>query len=153
MLDDTLITSDVCQRCAHCCKWQSKTQLATPEQVVFLNAIVGTQQKIIWHNPRNLTQQEHTHHNVSPFEIEYTCSKLETKGDLKTCSIYKDRPNICKDYNCFTISNKVNKRPANWNNIKRIIKEVHNVDIEYTGSLDTETYDKNLEKIGLFEIK
>lgn len=94
--------------------------------------------------------------DATPFEIQFTCPQLATNDEgHKLCSIYKDRPTICSDYNCFESSNINKRRPQQWDKIKDIIKEVHGIDVEYKGPISKNPGSQikaELERIGIKEI-
>lgn len=136
-LDESLINSDVCIRCGHCCKWTSTTQVTNGPGEEWLDVMIGSNPHVNMrkHNKRHLKLPNGKYMgNATPFEIEFRCPKLKTNEEgHKLCSIYKDRPKICSDYNCFEHSNRLQRRPQQWDKIKGIIKEVHGIDVEYKG--------------------
>lgn len=70
--------------------------------------------------------------------VEFGCPKLHTNElGHKVCTIYKDRPKVCVDYNCFKWANQAKRRPQGWDKIKRIIKQVHDVDVQWDGPMYT----------------
>lgn len=160
-LDESLINSDVCIRCGHCCKWTSSTQVANGNGEEWLDVMIGTNPnaKMLKHNKRDMqVPGRGVMRNATPFEIEFRCPQLKTNDEgHKLCAIYQDRPKICSDYNCFEQSNRLQRRPQQWDKIKRIVKEVHGIDVEYDGPPlqvnPGSTVSKNLELIGVKEIK
>ena len=157
-LDKSLITSEVCIRCGHCCKWTSTTQVSNGPGPEWLDVVIGdnpyTEMKK--HNKRDLmlpTGMEMK--NATPFEIEFRCPQLKTNEEgHKLCSIYESRPKICRDYNCFEASNRAERRPENFARISEIIKEVHGVEVKYENPLVSHNFiHSRLERIGVKEIK
>ena len=159
-LDESLINSDVCIRCGHCCKWTSTTQLTNGKGEEWLDVMIGTNPhaKMMKHNKRDLLLPNGNVGRKSlPFEITFTCPQLKTNDEgHKLCQIYKDRPQICSDYNCFEHSNRLGRRPQQWDKIKKIIKEVHDINVEYNGppieANPGTQIKKSLEIIGVKEI-
>lgn len=144
-LDDSLITSDVCIKCGHCCKWTSEMQSCHP--VIgpeWLNVIAKQSDKthLKWYENETEDHLSKSENKViredrARFKIQFTCPKLEIdeEAGTKICTIYEDRPKVCSNYNCFRNANNLNQRPENWNYIKGIIKEVHGVDVNWDGPL------------------
>jgi Fe-S-cluster containining protein len=158
-LDESLINSDVCIRCGHCCKWTTATQLTNDKGVEWLDVMIGTnpKAKMLKHNKRTIKKPSgEVMRDSTPFEIQFTCPQLATNDEgHKLCSIYKDRPTICSDYNCFESSNINKRRPQQWDKIKDIIKEVHGIDVEYKGPIPKNPGSQikaELERIGIKEI-
>ena len=57
LLDDSLIDSDVCIRCAHCCKSTSSVQYAHPNAKEWIDVLHDTPNlEVQWHNPE-MTEQ------------------------------------------------------------------------------------------------
>lgn len=139
-LDDSLITSEVCMRCAQCCKSTSTTQYASHNATDYIDTVIGDREgiEIQWHNPVNLEMSDLDEKEVAikhPYEVVFACPKLKEKDGLKFCSIYENRPSVCKDFNCFTRANEKKIRPSGWNIIKDTIKLIHDVDVEWTGPM------------------
>ena len=110
-LDESLITSEVCMRCAQCCKSTSTTQYTTKEAIDYIDTVVGDREnvRIQWHNPVKVEMSDSTDRQVAvkhPYEVVFICPKLKEENGLKTCSIYENRPMVCQDYNCFAKANK-----------------------------------------------
>ena len=138
-IDDSLITSDVCIRCGHCCKWTSATQLSNGTGPEWMDVILGSNPLLTlkYHNKRDVEFPDgRIAKNMTPFEIEARCPKLKTNEEgHKLCSIYEDRPTTCARYNCFDMANKTERRPQNWDFIAGIIKEVHGVEVKWENEL------------------
>lgn len=145
-LDESLINSDTCIRCGHCCKWTTSTQLGDDTRLDWLTTLVEDNELVSLVNHNQVSVNGNT---KNPFEVKITCSKLivdEQEGTYK-CGVYLDRPKVCSDYNCFSWANNLKRRPQNWERIKRIIKEVHGVDVEWSGPLNSKVYKKNIENL------
>lgn len=84
-----------------------------------------------------------------PYQIVSTCPKLivDEKEGTKVCGIYETRPNVCRDYNCFTDANNRRRRPQNWDLIAGLIKKVHNVDVEWPLPLKRSNWTENSIKV------
>lgn len=157
-LDKSLITSEVCIRCGHCCKWTSTTQLMNGPGPEWLDVVIGTNPylKMNKHNKRDVKMPNGKFMGrATPFEIEFRCPKLKTNEEgHKLCSIYENRPKICSNYNCFEASNQAKRRPENFAQISEIIKEVHGVEVKYENPLvNNNKVGARLEQIGVVEIK
>ena len=50
------------------------------------------------------------------------CPKLGGENG-KMCTIYNDRPKICRDYNCVDAANHGGNTPQDWDEIKKLILE------------------------------
>ena len=73
-LDETLINSDTCIRCGHCCKWTTRTHLADDDRLDWLNTMVEDNDKVILKPHNRVEVSEGSMRN--PFEFEIKCSKL-----------------------------------------------------------------------------
>ena len=149
-LDESLIDSETCIRCGHCCKWTTTTQLGDNDRIEWVDTLMSDNPlvKAIHHNPVTYDGKKQ-----NPFEIEIACSKLNTDDGFKKCSIYKNRPKVCSDYNCFKWSNKLKRRPQGWEKITRAIKEAHGIDVEYQNEMKPDPYkDRLANKIKTKEI-
>jgi len=146
-LDESLITSDVCVRCGHCCKWTSEMQSVHPVNgPEWLNVMAGQSDKteLIWYENEvvehwSIRDNKTVHEERARFRIKFTCPKLEVdkEAGTKKCGIYNDRPKVCRDYNCFRTANQTKNRPQNWDLVSGIIKDVHGVDVHWDGELQT----------------
>lgn len=146
-LDESLINSDTCIRCGSCCKWTTRTHLANDARIEWLTTMLEDNElaNIKQHNRvKNLEGDL-----KNPFEIELKCSKLIVDEKEKTymCGVYTNRPSVCEEYNCFAFANKLGRRPQNFDKIKDIIKEVHGVDVEWTGSMETHPYKDRVKNL------
>lgn len=153
-LDETLINSDTCIRCGSCCKWTTHTHLADDDRLDWLNTMVEDNDKVILKPHNRVEVSEGSMRN--PFEFEIKCSKLviDKKEDTYKCGVYQNRPKVCEEYNCFAFANNLGRRPQNFDRIKNIIKEVHGVDVEWTGPMESDNYKKRvLDLINTKEIK
>ena len=65
-LDESLITSEVCMRCAQCCKSTSTTQYAAPNATDYVDTVIGDRENvhIQWHNPIMVEMSDLTDHQV-----------------------------------------------------------------------------------------
>lgn len=146
-LDHTLIDSDVCIRCGHCCKWTTKTHIRNSKGIDWLDAVVEDNELvgIIKHNSVKLEDGT----RAEPFEIELRCSKLVIDNEEKTakCSIYLNRPQVCSDYNCFEHANNLKRRPQNFERIQKLIKEVHGIDVEWENEMKSVSYKDKIERL------
>ena len=143
-LDESLITSEVCVKCGHCCKWTSEMQHCHPDIGKEWLDVIAKQSdttQLLWYD-NDKVQHKSSSGNTDAqmrgqFRIRFTCPKLEVdkEAGTKMCTIYEDRPTVCRNYNCFRDANFKNQRPENWDYIAGIIKEVHGVDIEWDGPL------------------
>ena len=160
ILDDSLIDSDVCIKCGHCCKSTSTVQYAHPNAKEWIGVIHGENEnpriKLQWHNAVVTKQKKSTGEEVNqkaiPYHVTHVCPKLviDEEAGTKMCGIYEVRPSICRNYNCFTTANASKRRPQNWDNIKKIIKEVHDVDVEWPLPLQKANWkDSEIEHIRL----
>ena len=152
-LDETLINSETCIRCGHCCKWTTSTQMANDNKRAWVATTIEDNDlvRMIEHNPVKVNGE-----TKNPFELEIKCSKLivDKEEDTYKCGVYLDRPKVCSDYNCFEMANKLKRRPQNFKSIKEIIKKVHNVDVEWGGELTTSPYKPRIENmIDVVEVK
>lgn len=144
-LDEKLITSDVCVKCGHCCKWTSEMQHCHPAKGPEWLKVISKQSdrtKLKWY--ANEVTEHYSKSEDKPimeeraqFRIEFTCPKLDIDEDkgTKLCTIYEDRPKVCSDYNCFRNANAMDQRPQNWDYVKGIVKEVHGIDLTWDGPL------------------
>lgn len=125
LLDESLITSDVCLRCGHCCKVTTQYERCSPDGVEWW-AVIASESDLI---------EVIIHPTEKQARIRIHCPKLKNQDGLKVCSIYEDRPTVCRKYNCFRTANLKNQRPENWNYIKGIVDSVHGTNIEWKGKL------------------
>ena len=105
-LDPSLITEDICMQCARCCKVTLR-QPYNKDKMQYLKAMFE-------HTPRVEVKRESTK-NIG---VVNWCSQLQT--DL-TCGIYKNRPKICQEYNCFDMGNKTKKLPEYYDFVKELL--------------------------------
>jgi len=82
------ITGELCQRCGICCEIELKPNWKNPRQFEWLRAIVDKHEAI-------------THTGKG---IRIRCSHLRQAKYATNphweCSIYEDRPQLCRDFNC-----------------------------------------------------
>lgn len=112
-LDDSLITEDICMQCGRCCKmtmtenrFHKRSTADDTDRGPYMQAMfaLNPKAKVV---VKNNTIDVITH-----------CSHLQP--DLK-CGIYKDRPKICIDYNCFTWANGKKQLPQHYDFVKNLI--------------------------------
>jgi Fe-S-cluster containining protein len=84
------ITSEVCQRCAACCRKIEVVVNGDERYRKYLEAI-GYPVKTIGPSPQGRNK----------LAVELGCCKhLEEKDGRYKCKIYETRPQLCQDYNC-----------------------------------------------------
>jgi len=102
-VDSTYITSEVCAKCIkqgspHCCEWPIGSNYSPRYMEVLERAIEGSPDLRI----------------TDKGQLMLTCTHLNKEQG--SCNIYKDRPQMCDDYNCVTwakvISPVVNEHPG-----------------------------------------
>ncbi len=140
-LDESLINSDVCLKCGHCCKWTSEMQHCHPKDGPEWLSVIAKQNdktNLKWYANEvtehySKSEDKLIREERAQFKIQFTCPKLDINKEAgtKTCTIYEDRPKVCSNYNCFRNANQLNQRPENWNFISSIIKEVHGIDVNW----------------------
>lgn len=127
-LDESLINSDVCIKCGSCCKMTTENIRCSSYGLPWYKTVVEQTDriKLVDIDPKN-----------EKLKIRFFCPQLEVNTEQRThvCKIYENRPNVCRDYNCFRDANNKGRRPQKWNYIKDIIKEVHNIDVVWDGPL------------------
>ena len=154
LLDESLITSDVCIQCGSCCKVSSDMQFANDKGKEWINVIWDREGvEIKWHNKTKTkvtgalgdSHIEESH----PYKIVSHCPKLivDEEAGTKVCGIYEKRPDVCRDYNCFRDANNRRRRPQNWDLIAGLIKKVHNVDVEWPLPLQKSNWTENSIKV------
>ena len=133
-LDESLINSDVCIRCGHCCKWTTPTAFGNDSRIEWMEAIVSDNPhvEIVPHNKIDDGRY--------PYELKVTCSQLDTSDGFFKCKMYKNRPKACSEYNCFAWSNKLKRRPEAFHKQQKAIKEVHGIDVEYQNEMKPDPY-------------
>lgn len=126
-LDPSLITSDVCIKCQQCCyglSYISYDMDATNVSRIHNQAEYAS--VAFQHNDNDVFILKH-HDKKMSFISTRACSKLDKN---KGCTVYKKRPRVCADFNCF---DRYNKGEKAWTmyfpKVESIIKEVHNIDI------------------------
>ena len=148
ILDDSLITSEVCIQCGHCCKWTTAMQHVHPENgKEWLNVIAKHDRtKLLWYKNEkvehnSLSEGRTVEEERAAFRVEFTCPKLQIdeEAGTKICGIYEDRPKICSDYNCFRMANNTGVRPQNWKLISGLVEKVHGIKPEWTKPLIPDT--------------
>lgn len=127
-LNEDLITSDVCVKCGSCCKMTTEYIRCSPVGLEWYKTVV---------EQNDLIRLVAFNEKEEKVKIRFTCPKLVVDQQQKTftCSIYQDRPQVCRAYNCFRTANIANRRPERWDYIKGIIKEVHGVDVVWDGPM------------------
>ena len=86
-LDPTDITSELCKKCIksgppHCCELGIGTHKDPEYMELLVRAIEGYDHLRIDEND----------------QLKLMCSHLDQKNGV--CTIYEDRPSVCRDYNC-----------------------------------------------------
>ena len=117
-LDPDLIVSEVCMDCGRCCKttWvQDRYAGSGQDRLPYLQAMFSRSAKT-YVEPRG-----------EQVACVNWCSQL--KPDL-TCNIYKDRPKMCSDYNCFKAANGAKRLPEYYDHIKKLVERVHGIDLD-----------------------
>ena len=119
--DTKLINGDVCMRCGHCCKVtlnvaKYPNEKASKRSIEYLDTLLGDVNRISFieiHGPDSVQ-----------VKVKRLCPHLDTsKKGFKTCSIYEDRPQTCRTFNCIEAANRSKRAPENWKNIKELIKK------------------------------
>ena len=122
-LDQDLITSEVCIQCAACCKTTTYVDKTTEryarEYVEYGMAM--------WGYPKDRFKIVAKPNNIWEVKVTHKCVQLNVDN---TCKLYDTRPHICKKFNCFWSANIGKRYPENYDHIKKVIGEVHNVEPE-----------------------
>ena len=127
-LDESLITSEVCLQCGKCCKttWiqdrRTKAKNHDGDKFEYLQAMFGR-------SPRSFVELRPN----NKVAVVNWCSQLNP--DL-TCNIYKDRPQMCIDFNCFKEANGRKGFPEYFDHIKSLIRRVHDKEPYITNTDD-----------------
>ena len=127
-LDESLITSEVCLQCGKCCKTTWLQDRISPsnnhegDRLPYLEAMFGR-------SPRSFVELR-----GDKVAVVNWCSQLNP--DL-TCNIYKDRPQMCIDFNCFKEANGRKGFPEYYDHIKTLIKRIHGKEPFITNADDT----------------
>lgn len=144
ILDDSLITSEVCIQCGHCCKFTTPNLYVHPENgPEWLNVIAKHDRtRLLWYDNEKVKHQSLSEGRVveeerASFKVEFTCPKLQIdeEAGTKICGIYEDRPKVCSNYNCFRMANQTGQRPQNWKLISELVEKVHGIKPEWTKPL------------------
>lgn len=112
-LDESLITGDICMQCGRCCKmtmtenrFHKRSTADDTDRGSYVEAMFAL-------NPKaKVVVKDDT------IDVIIHCSHLQP--DLK-CGIYKDRPKICIEYNCFKWANGKKQFPQYYDFIKNLI--------------------------------
>ena len=133
-LDDSLITSDVCTQCGRCCKttWvqdrfnKAKRWEKPIDKVPYLEAMFS-QSTTTFVEPRG---NKVAVVNWCPnLKQDAFCPTRDWDGNpTYKCGIYKDRPDVCSAYNCFTDANGQKRNPEYFDFITGLIERVHGRD-------------------------
>ena len=118
-LDEDLITSDVCIRCGMCCKttWAQPGKSGTvtaEERLEYLQAIFDDRPE----DRNETTDVKAVGNNV---HVVNWCRQLDVTDEFRTCKIYENRPQMCRNYNCFREANGKKRLPQYYDFIKNII--------------------------------
>ena len=115
-LDPSLITSEICMQCGKCCKTTWLQDRYTPhknhptsDKLPYLEAMFGR-------SPRSFVEPR----GDDRVAVVNWCSQL--MPDL-SCKIYKNRPQMCRDYNCFEAANGLKRLPEYYDHIKGLIDD------------------------------
>ena len=118
-LDENLITSEVCMDCGRCCKttwiqprWTHHNEHPDSDKLPYLQAMFGK------------SSRSYVEERGDKVAVVNWCSNLQP--DL-SCGIYKDRPGMCRAYNCFKAANGSKRLPEYWTHIKKLVERVHGV--------------------------
>lgn len=119
-LDPSLITSEICMQCGRCCKttwiqdrWTEHENHPQSDKLPYLQAMFGR-------SPRSFVEPRKASDGTDKVAVVNWCTQL--MPDL-SCKIYKDRPQMCRDYNCFKAANGRKKPPEYYDFIKGLIDE------------------------------
>ena len=117
-LDPDLITSEICMQCGMCCKttWeQDRFRKSGTDRVPYLQAMFADRHKSEV-SIRSRPSGEYA-------AVTNWCSHLEEGDNLHhvKCGVYKDRPQMCRDYNCFRAANGVKRLPEYYEMISKLI--------------------------------
>ena len=119
-LDPSLITSEICMQCGRCCKttwiqdrWTEHENHPRSDKLPYLQAMFGR-------SPRSFVEPRKASDGTDKVAVVNWCTQL--MPDL-SCKIYKDRPQMCRDYNCFKAANGTKKLPEYYDFIKGLIDE------------------------------
>ena len=123
--DPSLIHSDICIRCGACCKATLNVHQPFPEdkehkrqKIEYISTIFGDIDGI------KVVDITNSASGKTRVMIRRVCPKLDTTEEgFKVCSIYNDRPVVCKSFNCIQTANHNEQAPENWDNIKKLIKQ------------------------------
>ena len=151
-LDEDLITSDVCIQCGRCCKttwlqprWNKAErnrekygervdkmpylrEMFSQSTTTFVEERGDTAAVITW--CPNLKQ-------------DAFCPSKDWDGNpTYKCGIYKNRPDVCSAYNCFTAANGQKRNPEYFEFIKGLIERVHGTDPYQRRTEESEKQDK-----------
>ena len=87
-LQEKDITSELCKNCGLCCELTVSPNTEDPRQLEFYRTIA----------------ENYPHITFTDGSLSIRCSHLRKTKQSDTphweCSIYEDRPQLCKDYNC-----------------------------------------------------
>ena len=118
-LDPDLITSDICMQCGMCCKttWEQERFFKSgADRGPYLQAMFADRDKSEV-SIRNRPDGEYV-------AVTNWCSHLKSSGLVNRtvrCGIYEDRPQMCRDYNCFRAANGVKRLPEHYDLISKLI--------------------------------
>ena len=93
-LDTSLITSDVCIKCQQCCYGLSR--VAPP--ISIKNSPNRLIEAVEYGETAFGNIIIHKENDTATVFTQHKCQHLD---DRTGCTIYKDRPKICSDFNCF----------------------------------------------------
>ena len=116
-LDPSKITSSVCLKCGVCCKHTSRyyesTERYAKRKVEYLIAMLGKPESDF-----EIISPDKNNSNKWLKKITFNCVQLNSDN---TCKIYENRPEICREYNCFVTANLNKLLPENYENIEKYV--------------------------------
>ena len=116
-LDPDLITSEICMQCGMCCKttWeQDRFTKSGTDRAPYLQAMFADRDKSEV-SIRNRPTGEYV-------AVMNWCSHLKRESPTSVmCGIYNERPQMCRDYNCFRAANGRKIMPEYYEMISKLI--------------------------------
>ena len=108
-LQEKDITPDLCKRCGLCCELTVSPNTEDPRQLEFYRVIA----------------ENHPDITFSDGSLSIKCSHLKQTKLSDTpyyeCSIYEDRPQLCRDYNCVSWA-KVANDTSRYDQVLEIVQ-------------------------------
>jgi len=113
-LDPDKITPDICMDCGRCCKttwvqarFTGSSAATRQDRLPYLQSMFGR-------SPRTFVEKR-----GEKVACVNWCSQL--MPDLK-CNIYENRPQMCRDFNCFFEANAKKRLPEAYDHIKKLVE-------------------------------